>query len=73
MANKQYVILIERKDGKGFEYSRSNNPTQRIKKLKEGIQIANGIKPGKHFERFDTFEGCDPEKDVIFRVFKEVI
>jgi hypothetical protein len=72
MSAKKYIILAERKDTKDYTLSRTNNPSQRIEKLKSGILVANGTRGGRHFDRFDIFKGCDPETDVSFRVFKEV-
>jgi len=71
MRDKKYIVRAQRKDDGRYVDANTNNPTHRIKKLKEDIGAVNG-KPGRVFDRFNIFEGCDPETDVIFTVFKEV-
>jgi hypothetical protein len=67
---KSYVIRVIRKDTGAHLFSHTNNPTQRVKRLKENVLAING-QGAQVFDRFLPFVGCMPQ-DVDFEIYKQV-
>ncbi len=66
---KSYIIRVIRKDTGAYIFSHTNNPAQRIKRLKENI-LAIGGQGTEAFERFVPFDGC--LKGVDFEIYKQI-
>jgi hypothetical protein len=67
---KSYVIRVINKATGAHLFSHTNNPNQRVKRLKENILSING-QGTQVFERFLPFVGCKPQ-DVDFEIYKQV-
>jgi len=67
---KSFIIRVIRKDTGAHIFSHTNNPKQRVERLKYNILSINGQGTAIH-DRFTTFVGCKPH-DVDFEVYKQV-
>ena len=67
---KSYIIRVIRKDNGAHLFSHTNNPAQRVKRLKENILSING-QGTQVFERFLPFVGCTPQ-DIAFEIYKQI-
>ena len=67
----KYIICAVRKDNGAYIHSHTNNPTQRIERLKYNVQSINGQGTAV-FDRFTPFVGCTPA-DVEFVVYKQIV
>lgn len=67
---KSYVIRVIRKDNGAHLFSHTNNPKQRVERLKYNVLSINGQGTAVH-DRFIPFVGCKPQ-DVDFEVYKQV-
>lgn len=67
---KSYIIRVIRKDNGVHLFSHTNNPKERVERLKYNILSING-QGTAIFDRFLPFVGCTPQ-NVDFEIYKQI-